>query len=948
MKRILLFAAAAVSLVLQSAEPDPVRLTVYPKDYKEHFRNRILTRTPEMKSVCVYEWIRVRNGGVMKLDLQYRLSARAAASVSLHFRTKNGKQPDAGSVKFDLPSGTGEPAASSFLIGIPPEAHDAQLLISLPFGKARIELMKLAWSFAPDRVKLPGRCRSFYNNATGRPAKVQTAVVLTPGEKGVKIRFEADEPQPGLVRANVKKRDGAIWEDDCCEVFIFLPDRNRMYQFALNTKGVQFDAEYFQRAAGDPWRSSVKWNGEWQGTAEKTAKGYALTFLIPYKTLGYAGTRPEKLLVNFARERKPGEENSMWNSASGNFNEPEHFAELNLRTGEIIRCRSKETGSYLPVRRKTAGLELLSKTEKGNYVLRTWQFGAYLYHYPGEFRKKYDRQSFLPVRRKYLERLGEHGMQGPALPWSESMGRDLLQELHRKYGMQFPYELFGSRNYALAAGRFKAPLKDGKFTDPADPAYTKATLFYIGELKKKCAKHGYRELVGMAHGIDEPANRVYRLYSRTLHPESKTEHDRADREIRNKTGFGKYGLYDFHGGPDVQNQFRRIAFWRWWNNRFLEYLKQTSDALRKAVPGLPYLAVNRNNCGGLDQLDMALLSPAAEIAGTDPYPTSSKVFGGIGRAIYHTGFSVKLLHDLANVSRTCVMPQMFIYHGGAPTAAYTREWISQAVKNGAEVFVWYDEGPACLTIPDAYAEMLRLARRMKNMNRLPVPKETRSAVLYSDADRWGLEDVQGHPYYCVYSLLGEKLGANFRFVSPTGLQTGIHSLKGIRVLYIPRMRYARPEDVKTILRFLKEGGTLVIFDPNFWTYHYDGTAIPERRGLIPDWKVRSAGCSSLRYKGKTAPAGQPRGLAADAVLPWCFDFPEGFRGKILASYPDGKPAIIERNSGRGKVIVSACQPFGYSSVIPEPGAWPDFFRDICRSAGEKTDLPIWNFVFPAK
>lgn len=57
---------------------------------------------------------------------------------------------------------------------------------------------------------------------------------------------------------------------------------------------------------------------------------------------------------------------------------------------------------------------------------------------------------------------------------------------------------------------------------------------------------------------------------------------------------------------------------------------------------------------------------------------------------------------------------------------------------------------------------------------------------------------------------------------------------------------------------------------------------------------------------------------------------------------------MERNIGKGKIIISACQPFGYSSVVLEPGAWPDFFRDICKSAGEKTGLPIWNFVLPGK
>ena len=44
---------------------------------------------------------------------------------------------------------------------------------------------------------------------------------------------------------------------------------------------------------------------------------------------------------------------------------------------------------------------------------------------------------------------------------------------------------------------------------------------------------------------------------------------------------------------------------------------------------------------------------------------------------------------------------------------------------------------------------------------------------------------------------------------------------------------------------------------------------------------------------------------------------------------------MERNIGKGKVIVSACQPFGYSSVILKPEGWLDFFGDICKSVSEK-------------
>ncbi len=947
MKKLFIILSVA-SLTLGAKELNLDRMSVYPGDYRHCYQKHVLSRTAEMKSVCIYNWINVKEGGSMTLLLKYRLSKGSAASAALNFMKKNGRNGDAGKISFKLPEGTGEFAETELSFNLPPDAWQAQLLVSLPFGNAEIEMEKIAYEVMPDKVKLPGRCRLFYNSGTCRNAQVQTSVGITSEDNGLVIRFEADEPDPSQIKAAITKRDGAVWNDDCCEVFVYDPEPKRLFQFAMNFKGTQFDAEHHQAQDGDPWRPDVSWNGKWEGTVEKTANGFTLVFRIPFTTLGYTSGQPEKLLVNFARERKADQENSMWNAVSGNFNEPENFAELDLKNKVITRCRKQEKGSYLPVRKRRAGLELLSKNEKGGYWTGAWSNGAYLQYYPASFKKKFDDRTFAVYRSQYLENLGKNGMAGPDLPWAERAGIKQLRELNEKYGMTFPYAIFGSRIHVWAIRKYGAPIFLEKATDPADPSYLRAALSVIDEAAKKSRNPEYRKLISLGHGIDEPDNRVNELYSPTRHPEFKQEYDRVDQEIKTKYGFGKFGLYDAVGKQDQFSQFRRIAFWQWWNRRFMEYLKQTSAKFSQELPGVPYMALNRNNCGGLDHLDAALLSPHADVFSTDPYPTSSKVYGGIGRAIYHTGFSVKLLHDLAAKSRICATPQMFIYHGVTPTPEYVREWTSQALKNGAEFFHWYDEGPANITIPESYVEMLRLGKLISGMNKLPIPTDTHSAILYSDADRWGLEDKQGHPYYCVYALLGEKLGANFRFVSPTGLKSGLHSLNGIKVLYIPRMRYAQPEDVKIILNFVRNGGTLVVFDPNFWTYHHDGTKVVERGELVSALKVRTAGVSSLRYKGKNAPVGKSHAIAPDAALPWSYDFPEGITGKVLASYSDGKPAIMERNIGKGKIIVSACQPFGYSSVVLKPEAWLDFFRDICKSAGEKTGLPIWNFVLPGK
>lgn len=43
--------------------------------------------------------------------------------------------------------------------------------------------------------------------------------------------------------------------------------------------------------------------------------------------------------------------------------------------------------------------------------------------------------------------------------------------------------------------------------------------------------------------------------------------------------------------------------------------------------------------------------------------------------------------------------------------------------------------------------------------------------------------------------------------------------------------------------------------------------------------------------------------------------------KVLAKYNDGKPTIIERTVGKGKVIFSAVLPLGTSEAALVPGGW---------------------------
>jgi len=960
MKKLFLMLAGAV-LVLGADEISIKRMNVFPRNYRDKWQNRVLSRTADMKSVCIYSWIAVKTGGAMSLKLKYRLEKGASANVVLSFMKENGKPGDAGKKKYKLPEGTGKIAEITFVADIPKNAHRAQIFISLPFGNAKIELMKITLDHASDQIGLPKATlsgmpsewknaavlRNFYLAAGGGPAKVQTTVKMAYDDANLYVGYICDEPAMAFLKAGTKERDGAVWQDDDVELFLFDPDRNKGWQFILNSANVQFDGELRQAQAGDPYRTFGQWNGDWHSAVRRNAASWEAVIIIPWKILDYPKV-PDILSMNFSRKRINGSEVSHWNAFAGNLNDVSRFARASFgEQAGIVRYRKLETASFLPKRKRRAGKELLT-AEKGNYPVLIGRFHSYPCYYPPAMRAEFNRER----QKKILERYAKLGSRGPELPWAAKKqnilgGIDEILRLHREFGTVCEYVIYSSANGRMAIRKYKCPLYCSYGADCATPEYLRATLDVIDTMGNFCRKPGQRELVAGIQGIDEPTNLVPLIYNRKANPGIADALNAVDTRVKRETGFGKYGMHDFGTTPDADTPFRRIAFWRYWNRRFAEYLEATVKAVRSVDPNLRFQGFNRNTCSGICNLDLALHTTLTREIGCDPYPTSARSSYGMARAIYHTGFTVKLLHDLACRSRTRATLQGFIYHGGRPKPAELREWASQAIKNGAVYFRWYDEGPAEITMPDAYAEMERLTGEITSMNKLALPKETVSAILYSDYDRWGLDDRAGHAPYTVYALLGEHVKANFRFVSPTGLDNGVHTLDGIKVLYIPRMRYTDPATTARLLKFVRGGGQLVIFDPTVWSWNIDGSPVPERLLLTGPVRPRQAITAQLGYGKERLPVAAAANLGRETDKAAAFDFVNN-ETAVLARYPDGKPAAVERKLGSGKVVYFAVQPFGCSDAALEPEGWPEFFRGICSSVGEKTGLPIWDFVLPGK
>ena len=235
------------------------------------------------------------------------------------------------------------------------------------------------------------------------------------------------------------------------------------------------------------------------------------------------------------------------------------------------------------------------------------------------------------------------------------------------------------------------------------------------------------------------------------------------------------------------------------------------------------------------------------------------------------------------------------------------------------------------------------------MDKLKLPENPRTAILFSNYDQFALKDSALHPVYSVYSILAEHLKSNFCFVSPTSLARNIAKLDDFKLLYIPQLTYTDRELSAKIRKFAADGGTVVIFDPRFMSWNIDGTAAAERAELtgIKSIALRS-GVGELNssygklklYANNTLQL--PAGMAVESYSL------NNTTARVIATYADNSPAAVENSYGKGRVIYFASQPFGNSGAVLEPGAWLKFFENMAKEAGAETNLPVWNFLIPAE
>jgi hypothetical protein len=156
-----------------------------------------------------------------------------------------------------------------------------------------------------------------------RPAPDQTEAFVTWDRERLYVAFRCAQPG-GNPKADVRRRDGNVWEDDAVELFLQPdPEAPTYTQFIGNSAGTIFDGQGL---------ANVGWNGDWVYRASVAGDSWVGELSIPLASLGLKpGTGDLTLGLNLCRDQQlPTARASCWSPVSGSFHNTESFGRLTL------------------------------------------------------------------------------------------------------------------------------------------------------------------------------------------------------------------------------------------------------------------------------------------------------------------------------------------------------------------------------------------------------------------------------------------------------------------------------------------------------------------------------------------------------------------------------------------------------------------------------------------
>jgi hypothetical protein len=420
---------------------------------------------------------------------------------------------------------------------------------------------------------------------------------------------------------------------------------------------------------------------------------------------------------------------------------------------------------------------------------------------------------------------------------------------------------------------------------------------------------------------------------------------KANQEVKEKYGFGKFGIPWNMSKKSPDYPYSRRAYISWLHDKLLATNKKIRSAVKAKYPNMPVMSDDAYGCPSV--VGVQYWYQYADIA-------TFQLGEGGGMAERNTEsymFTTKMVKDLSGIKNLSVVPHEAVdgYPSGATTLEEARELYSQALRGGSDGFHYWPSSfngrhkPPIFAVaasegyPQAWQYMLEVTKLLNTLPPLKIPVQADSAIFVSD-EALKCDSRPYKRFASAFALLGSSAHAWFKFISDTMLEQGRAKLSNYKIIYIPYIEYVKEATIKQLIKYVENGGTLICGDPKAFENDISSALLRHYREKLfgvksitpnksPDSAICLIGNSSL-------PTGGSR-----------FSLELNNRTKIIGSYSDGSPAVVENRLGKGKAIYFGFVSFSRQAISSD--GWKKFFKDLHVAEGGSIGYDIWRFKLPS-
>lgn len=830
------------------------------------------------------------------------------------------------------------------------------------------------------------------NLGEGQELQEATQVYIGWDDKNLYAAFvchEADPKSMRIVWRTPEEHDNDVWTDDSVDVILDISNakdgENR--HFIVSAGGVPFD-EY---------NGNTAWNPTYTTAVMIHDDSWVAEYSIPFSEIGCTPEPGDCWSINLGRSRPNAKEYSNLVTGAGGFRSPNHFVEYTFTKDSTlapvtIQAARVNSGPNLhafsnvgPIKANISALDPDGK-KLGNAIETSFDGETFIdYSSLPPFDKlhavfsntngKILREYILCAPRMNQDSAGSDG----SAPLYEELFTDgkpglaregvlfwqggMPQNDMRNYGIQFAerqtvedyYKMLAKHNllgisqqytFEVHKQKEKADTFGGHFTllpdyrpeDRTAPYLIfdpESKARYINYIDKNFKLYGdYYKSVFFADEIDSHVERsVIDYYARRNEINYPYIIEFAE-EVRTKYGFGKYGIPE---GPDDTNVYRWIALRSALADKLNSTMKDIQSFLKTNYPEKifisddPVAAISRvNDYGTYD-------SNTCDVITHQTYPRDNySAFGFFG----------KFIRDLSAVDD--IWPCLHVEeYGRSYTADEVRLKISEAVRNGANGIHFYlldttgrRSGKKYMLMdyngaPDRHQIEMAIADEIAKMPPLKFPKPEIGVFTPVESTRayMGQNNFPMHAF-ALHTLLERNAKTAFKHMNESSWKR--NNLTDYKAIMVTEGKYISASGLKLLQDFAENGGHLIVFDSEAFSFGPDGTDFTAQRNAL------------FGIKSSTAVTGQGKAyfngieINISSSTSYAFELADG--AEALEHYQDGTISAVRNHFGKGIVDLYGIN-LGGSKMITNAKAG-EFIRKLCEKLGAPLDCDIWRFEFP--